>query len=83
MQKEDENHYFVHSKFLENGGKDCGYLLKPHWMRANCLESLYASSFTKQTSLLKIKVYAGQKFVLTDTNSSHFTLKVFIKGNKI
>ena len=47
------------------------------------MESLYASSFNQQVSLLKIKVYAGQKFVLTDTDSATFTLKISIKGNKM
>lgn len=83
IQKEDSYHYFMHSKFIENGGRYCGYLQKPNWMRADCLESLYATSFMKQQFMLKLKVYAGQKYVLTDTESKTFNLEICLKGTKI
>lgn len=72
--KEDWNHYLIHSKFFENGGRNCGYLLKPQWMRSNCLESLYASNYVKLAYTVKIRVFAGQKYVLANTDSSSFTL---------
>lgn len=83
LQKEDEHHYFMHSKFLENGGKNCGYLLKPEWLRSNCFESLYPSSFTRPEGSIKLKVYAGQKFVLAGTEMKEFHLEVYLKGIKI
>lgn len=52
-------------------------------MRSNCLESLYASSFTKQLYVLKIKIYSGQKYILSDTKNSKFILEVYLKGTKI
>ena len=68
LQKEDEHHYFTHSKFLENGGKNCGYLIKPFWLRSTCHENLYSSNFGKPIFVVKIKVFSGQKIILANTN---------------
>lgn len=36
VYKEDEHHFFIHSQFVQNGGRTCGYLEKPTWMKSNC-----------------------------------------------
>lgn len=80
LQQEDEHHYFMHSKFLENGGKKCGYFLKPTWLRSNCHESMYPSNFDTVAYIVKVKVYAGQKITLSNTTSKHFVLEVYVRG---
>jgi hypothetical protein len=83
MQKEDANHYFVHSKFLANGGTNCGYLLKPPWLQSKTLESQYSISFTKPLYHLLLKVHAGQKLILVNTDSPAFFLNVYLRGTRL
>ena len=74
-QIEDKHQFYLHSKFLENGGPKCGYLLKPTWMMGSCLESMYASSFEKPTHNIKLTVLSGQKILLVNhKDASEFYL---------
>jgi|JI6StandDraft_1071083.scaffolds.fasta_scaffold749761_1 hypothetical protein len=52
-------------------------------MQSRSDKCLYATSYPKQLFTLKIKVYAGQKYVLAETDSENFTLEISLKGTKI
>ena len=52
-------------------------------MQSRSDKCLYATSYPKQLFTLKIKVYAGQKYVLAETDSENFTLEISLKGTKL
>lgn len=81
LQTVDKHHYLLHSKYLENGGTECGYLLKPEWMRSSCKERKTPSQFSKPVAQLNINVIAGQKLIIKEKLRTPLRLEVYIKGN--
>lgn len=48
------------SKFLENGGLSCGYLLKPEWMLHDSADPKLPSDFKTVQKHLNLHIISGQ-----------------------
>lgn len=83
LQTPDRAHYLLHSKFLENGGSACGYLLKPEWMLSTSKNPRVPSSFDRPLVELDVAVISGQKCIIAETETTDLKLEVYIKGNSI
>lgn len=65
LQTPDRHHYLLHSRFLQNGGTECGYLLKPEWMRSTSIDPKIPGQFNELLYILKVNVISGQKCIVT------------------
>lgn len=74
LQTPDRAHYLLHSKFLENGGSTCGYLLKPEWMLSSSKNPRVPSSFDTPMFELDLTVISGQKVIIAESETADFKL---------
>ena len=49
------------SKFQENGGNKCGYLLKPSWMQSSCTTQMAPSNFVNPIKVMKLRIISGHQ----------------------
>lgn len=68
VQTHDNSLLLYFSKFMENGGSNSGYVLKPKFMLHNAENVKYIKDFKKIKKILNIKVISGQQLRPEDEN---------------
>lgn len=61
VQTADSSLLVYFSKFLENGGNRCGYVLKPSFLLHDAKNPKYIKDFKNFTKVLNIRVISGQQ----------------------
>ena len=68
MQTNDLSLLLYLAKFVENGGNECGYVLKPAFLRPNPKKEKYISDFKNIRKIVNILVISGQQLRPEDEN---------------
>lgn len=62
FQTNDLNLQIYLSKFMTNGGVNCGYVLKPEFMLKNCKKPKYPKDFTTPAFKIILTIISGNQF---------------------
>lgn len=76
------DNYYLQSRFLESGGTQCGYLLKPKWMHSECDHKAYPKNFQNPVHLLVFNVLLGQNCAINGSLGEVHSLEVYVRGNR-
>lgn len=67
------------SKFQENGGENCGYLLKPTFLLTSFQKSIVSEDFNNLNSTLTLKIISGQQ-ILSKRSDINYYIELGLKG---
>jgi hypothetical protein len=59
-----EENYIAQSLFLEGGGAQCGYVVKPPWMCLRNPKTLYSKNFEAPQFSLAVRAISGQNCIV-------------------
>ena len=69
------------SKFIENGGKNCGYVLKPPFLQHNASTLKYIKDFKNIQKIINIKVISGQQLRPENENDVRDVADPYVEVN--
>lgn len=81
VQTADNPLLLYFSKFMENGGANCGYVLKPPFLLHDASGEKYLKDFKKVKKVLNIKIISGQQLRPEDENDVRDVADPYVEVN--